>query len=254
VTPSTREWDAPTYDRVSDPMVVLGLEVLDRLPLEGHETVLDAGCGSGRVTRSLLERLPRGRVVAVDASAGMVELARRELGSRAEVFQAELTGLEVPEPVDAILSTAVFHWIPDHPMLFARLAAALRPGGRLEAQCGGAGNLSAFHAKVLGPVVGEPTWAPHFEGWAGPWNFAGPDETRARLEGAGFDRVRCWLEPRPIHPPEPLHYLRSICLGHHLERLPERRRDAFVREVAERAGDPLALDYVRLNISARRPA
>jgi trans-aconitate 2-methyltransferase len=233
-------------------MVELGLEVLDRLPLAGDERVLDAGCGSGRVTRQLVERVPRGSVVAVDASAGMVELARAELGASAEVFQVELTELELAEPVDAILSTAVFHWIPDHPRLFAQLAAALRPGGRLEAQCGGAGNLDAFHSEVLHPIFAQPAWAPTFEGWAGPWNFAGPEETRARLERAGFDGLRCWLEPRTVRPGEPVHYLRSIILRHHLERLPEERRDALVAQVAERAGVPLALDYVRLNISARR--
>jgi trans-aconitate 2-methyltransferase len=249
--PGTREWDAATYDRISDPMVALGLEVLERLPLRGDEIVLDAGCGSGRVTRHLVERLPRGRVVAVDGSAAMVELARAELGPAVEVRRADLVELELAEPVDAVLSTAVFHWIPDHPRLFGRLAAALRPGGRLEAQCGGAGNLDRFHG-ALQRVLEDPAWAPAFRDWAGPWNFAGADETRERLERAGFREVRCWLEPRTIHPPEPLHYLRSICLGHHLERLPEERREAFVRAVLDRAGDPPVLDHVRLNISAVR--
>jgi trans-aconitate 2-methyltransferase len=251
--PIAREWDAATYDRVSDPMFSWGLEVLDRLPLAGDETVLDAGCGSGRVTRHLIERLPRGRVIAVDASEAMVERARAELGDRADVRRVDLAELELAAPVDAILSTAVFHWIPDHPRLFARLAAVLRPGGRLEAQCGGAGNLELFHT-ALSAAIEDPAWAPAFRGWAGPWNFAGPGETRERLERAGFRHVRCWLESRPVRPPEPLPYLRTVCLGHHLERLAEERRDAFVRAVLARADDPPLLDYVRLNISARRAA
>jgi len=75
----TRDWDAATYDRVSAPQVEWARAVLERLPLEGHETVLDAGCGSGRVTQMLLERLPRGHVIAVDSAPSMVEHARAAL-------------------------------------------------------------------------------------------------------------------------------------------------------------------------------
>jgi trans-aconitate 2-methyltransferase len=139
---TVRDWDASTYERVSGPQVEWAARVLHRLPLRGDETVLDAGCGSGRVTQMLLERLPRGHVVAVDAAPSMVEAARAALGDRATVLLSDLTELEVDEPVDAAFSNAVFHWIPDHARLFARIHAALRPGGRLIAQCGGAGNIA----------------------------------------------------------------------------------------------------------------
>ncbi len=249
-----RDWDAGTYDRVSDPMVVLGAEVLARLPLRGDETVLDAGCGSGRVTQLLLDRLPRGRVVAVDAAPSMVALAREALpAERVAVSQADLVALELPEPVDAILSTATFHWIADHDRLFAGLHAALCPGGRIEAQCGGGANVERLHA-VAREVQGEAAFAPSFAGWAGPWNFASAKATATRLERAGFTEVRTWLEPREVLPEDPCGYLESICLGSHLERLPAELRDAFVDGVRARLGDPLRIDYVRLNLSAQRPA
>jgi trans-aconitate 2-methyltransferase len=246
----TRDWDATTYDRVSDPQVGWARSVLDRLPLRGDETVLDAGCGSGRVTRLLLERLPAGHVIAVDSSASMVEHAREALGERATVFQASLTELELDEPVDAEFSNAVFHWITDHERLFERLFAALRPGGRLVAQCGGAGNVERF-LRVADAVAAEPPYADYLAGWTGPWNFAGADETAARLRAVGFDAVRAWLEPGAVVPPDPSDYLRSVCLRHHLEELPEELRAAYVEAVRERCGREL--DYVRLNIAARRP-
>jgi trans-aconitate 2-methyltransferase len=250
---TVRDWDASTYQRVSGPQFEWGLEVLDRLPLEGGETVLDAGCGSGRVTARLLERLPRGRVVAVDASPSMVEQARAALDpARTTAFAADLLDLELDEPVDAAISTAVFHWVPDHDGLFRRLYAALRPGGRLEAQCGGAGNVERFHTGPLAATVAEEPFAAHLAGWEGPWNFATPEATAARLERAGFADVRCWLEARPVRPPEPRSFVRVVCLGHHLDRLPEELRDPFLDAVLERAGD-VELDYVRLNISAAKP-
>jgi trans-aconitate 2-methyltransferase len=246
----SRDWDAATYDRVSDPQVEMAREVLDRLPLRGDETVLDAGCGSGRVTAMLLERLPAGHVIAVDSAPSMVEHARRALGERATVLQASLTDLELDDPVDAAFSNAVFHWIADHDRLFERLFAALRPGGRLVAQCGGAGNVERFHG-AADAVGAEPPYAPYLAGWTGPWNFAGADETAARLRRVGFADVDSWLEPRPVAPPDPGGYLRSVCLGYHLERLPEELRAGYVEAVRERCGPEL--DYVRLNILAARP-
>ncbi|HEX2071787.1 MAG TPA: methyltransferase domain-containing protein [Thermoleophilaceae bacterium] len=247
-----KDWDAATYDRVSDPQVAWAGRVLERLPLAGDETVLDAGCGSGRVTQMLLERLPRGHVVAVDAAPSMVEQARAALGDRATVFQSDLQELTVPEPVDAVFSNAVFHWVPDHDLLFRRLHAALRPGGRLVAQCGGDGNVERFLAAAREVALEDP-YSAHLAGWQGPWSFATAEQTRDRLHAAGFADVTTWLEPSPVHPPEPLEYLRTVCLGHHLAALPEPLRQPYAEAVLARCGTPLELDYVRLNIDARRP-
>jgi trans-aconitate 2-methyltransferase len=248
----TREWDAATYDRVSAPQVEWAERVLERLPLRGDETVLDAGCGSGRVTRMLLERLPHGHVVAVDSAASMVEHARESLDpERATVFQADLTELRLDEPVDAAFSNAVFHWILDHDALFARMHEALRPGGRLVAQCGGKGNVGRLHAAAREVATEEP-YAEHLGGWRGPWHFADADEAAERLERAGFTEIETWLEPYPVTPPDPTGFLRTVCLGPHLEQLPEELRAGYVEAVRDRCGPEL--DYVRLNIDAKRPS
>ena len=240
---STRAWDADAYHRVSGPQREWAPAVIDRLELRGDETVLDAGCGSGAVTRLLLDRLPYGRVIAVDVSPEMVAKARETLPD-VDVRQAELQELELEAPVDAVFSNAVFHWVPDHPRLFRRLAATLRPGGRLSAQCGGAGNIARVHAAMraeLGDVE-----VPEI------WNFAGPEETEARLRDAGFADARCWLEPWPVVPDEPAAYLAAVCCGPFLERLPAEEHDAFVAAVLDRLNPTPVLDYVRLNAVAAR--
>jgi trans-aconitate 2-methyltransferase len=252
VSAQPRDWDAAVYDRVSTPQQEWAAEVLERLPLEGDEIVLDAGCGSGRVTLAIQQRLPRGRVIAVDGSPSMVEKAREALGPDGEVFVADLTALELDERVDVVFSNAVFHWIADHDALFARMFAALKPGGHMVVQCGGEGNLGAYHEQ-LHEICKEPPFAGYVGDWEGPWNFAGPDATAAKLEAAGFTDVRCWLEQRTVVPDEPDHFIRSVCLGHHLERLPEELREELVQRSLKRAGSPLTLPYVRLNIDARRP-
>ena len=249
---AARDWDAGTYHRVSTPQLEWAREVVERLPLRGDETVLDAGCGSGRVTQLLVDRLPDGKVIGVDASPSMVEKAREAVGPDAEVFVCELTELEVAEPVDAVFSNAVFHWIPGHDALFGRLFAALKPDGRLIAQCGGQGNVQRFH-EVLHEVSAEEPFAEHLAGWEGPWNFADPASTALRLESAGFVDVSTWLNPAPVVPDEPEAFVATVCLGHHLERLPEELRPLLVERVIKCAPSPFTLDYVRLNIDARRP-
>ena len=243
-----RDWDAATYDRVADPMTRWGSVVLARLPLAGDERVLDAGCGSGRVTEQLAARVPRGSVVALDGSPSMIEAARARLvrfGGRIEYVVADLgRPLPITEPVDAILSTATFHWVPDHDALFRNLAAVVKPGGRFVAQCGGHGNIASVQ-RVLAQVR---------DGWLGDTHFATAEDTARRLAEAGFVDVETWLseEPTDFEPGEPFEtYLRTVVLGAHVARLPVADRGSFVHEVAGRMDAP-RIDYVRLNILARR--
>ena len=243
------DWDAATYDRIADPQTRWGRVVIERLPVDGAETVLDAGCGTGRVTELLLARLPQGRVVALDASAAMLTEARRRLarwGDRVSYIHADLARpLPLAAPVDAVVSTATFHWVPDHDALFANLAAALRPGGALVAQCGGTGNVASVVAAAAAAGCPLPPETA---------TFAGPGETVRRLEASGFRAVWVWLqqEPTPLEPGEQLEtFLATAVLRTSLEgRSPQERR-AFAHEVATRLPRP-EIDYVRLNILARR--
>ena len=221
-------WDAKTYDRVADPQEAWAREILGRAPFRPGDRVLDAGCGSGRVTELLLERGVE--VVAVDADAAMIEQARERLGDRALVLRQDLLELELDEPVDAVFSCAVFHWITDHERLFARLRAALKPGGRLVAQCGGHGNI----AKVVAAVPDRPS----------PWLYATPADTERRLRAAGFAEARAWLEPKPTTVADPETYVAAVCLHGHPQAA------ELAPKVVAALGDPPVIDYVRLNIDA----
>ncbi len=256
------DWDAPTYERVSEPQVAWGRRVIDRIDLVGNEDLVDAGCGTGRVTRLLAERVPRGTVLALDASPGMVEEAGRrlaDLAPRVRVRMADLTALTLDAPVDVVVSTATFHWILDHDLLFARMFAGLRPGGRLIAQCGGAGNI-ARTLRAAGAVGERPPYAAALAGMPAGWLFADHHTTVARLEAAGFAGPRAWLEDAPVHFPDVAagaEFLATVVLRHHLERLVPGARAPFAREVAELCTLPdgrVEVDYVRLNLEARRPA
>jgi trans-aconitate 2-methyltransferase len=244
-----REWDAASYDRVSTPQQRWAIPVLEHLAPDGVTRVLDAGCGSGRVTQAIVDRLPQAHVVALDGSQQMLDEAARRLSAavdagRVSFVHADL-GLPLPidQPVDAVVSTAAFHWVSDHDALFANLAAVLRPGGQLVAQCGGAGNVASV---VQAMATLGVTW--------NPWQFATPAETTRRMEAAGFESVRAWLhdEPTAFEPGAPLEeFLSTVVLGAHLEGLRPAERQPFVRSVTAALPGPV-IDYVRLNLVAVR--
>jgi trans-aconitate 2-methyltransferase len=255
------EWNAGEYERLADPMTRWGGQVLERLQLSGNETVMDGGCGTGRVTEQLLAKLPRGKVIGVDYSSQMIGQAKERFAKepRVRLFVGDLTTFAPPEDVDAILSTATFHWIKDHDKLFSQLAKILKPGGQLVAQCGGATNIAGV-TEAIEDVMRSPAHAAVFDGWQSPWLYATPDETQARLARAGFTAIHTWLNPEPTVLTSREHladYLQTIVLGQHLLRLPQGHHRLFAEAVADavirRAGQPL-IDYVRLNIVARQMA
>jgi trans-aconitate 2-methyltransferase len=240
-------WDAATYTRISEPQVRWAGPVIERLGLHGDEVVLDAGCGSGRVTEQLLTALPQGRVIGLDASPAMLSEARERLGhdARVTLVLADLGGpLALPEPVDCVFSNATFHWVVDHERLFANLAGVLKPDGHLSAQCGGAGNIASVLRAVeeVGGVLPYPCY------------FAGAEETEQRLMRLGFIGVETWLqdEPTSFEPGEPFEtYLSTVVLRPYVRSMGAEQGRDFVSAVAKRL--PSAeLDYVRLNIVATR--
>ena len=101
-------------------------------------------------------------------------------------------------------------------------------------------------------VAEEERFAPYFVGWERPWNYAKDTDTAKRLERAGFDQIKCWLEPKPVTPPDPPRFVQTVCLVRHLDPLPDELRRPFIDRVLALAGHPLVLEYMRLNISAVR--
>jgi trans-aconitate 2-methyltransferase len=257
------EWDAASYHRLSAPQFSWGVRVIDRLRLEGGETVMDAGCGTGRLTALLAERLPRGRVVAVDLSQNMLEEARARLsprfGGRVEFARADLAALPFDSAFDGVFSTAAFHWVPDHMRLFRRLFQCLKPGGWLVAQCGGGPNIARLMRRASVLMASEP-YAQYFTGWQDTKVFADEVTTAERLRAAGFKDVETSLEPAPTvlsGADEFSEFLTTVNMHAHLARLPGGAlRRKFVEALTDQAAHddpPYSLDYCRLNLSARRP-
>lgn len=258
---SNREWNSDSYHRISNPQFEWGKKVLDRLELRGDETVMDAGCGTGRLTAELLERLPHGRVLAVDLSRNMLQKAEEYLKPRfdghVQYAQADLANLPFDSECDAIFSTAAFHWVKDHDAMFRGLARSLKPGGWIEAQAGGRGNLDDVHARVL-DIMDEGEFRSYFENWEHPWEFPSPQTTTRRMQEAGFADAEAWLEPAAIRlqgRDQYREFLRDVILRPFLARIPDpAMQTKFVERLVEQAvSDPdFKLDYVRINLRGKK--
>jgi trans-aconitate methyltransferase len=258
-----REWNSEAYHRLSRPQFEWGLRVLDRTQLRGEETVADAGCGSGKVTARLLERLPRGRVVAMDLSDNMLQTARQHLEASfpGQVFfiTVDLQDIPLAGALDGIFSTAAFHWVPDHDRLFRSLLRSLKPGGWLEAQCGGGPNLARVRERTIA-LASRAEFAPFFAGWKPTWHYPDDVTTADRMRRAGFMEVKTWLEEAPAtlsDAPEYKEFLATVTLHRHVARIPDSAlREQFMEELARQAAaddPPFTLDYWRLNLSGRKP-
>jgi len=257
------EWNAASYHKVSGPQTSWGQKVLDRLHLNGDERAIDAGCGSGRITGELMERLPKGRLIAIDRSWNMLITARANLrpvlGSRVSFVQVSLPDLPFIGWADLVFSTATFHWIKDHDALFAGIFQTLRAAGRLHAQCGGGPNLHRARELAQQVMQDEP-FARYFVDWPVPWQYANAVVTAERLTRAGFVDVATNLEEAPTTlatEEDYREFVTTVIYHPHLERLPDAAmRQAFIDRVTHLAAQepvPFTLDYWRLNIQARKP-
>ena len=263
-TPSkTREWNATDYHRLSGPQVSWGKKVLARVHLRGDEVLMDAGCGTGRLTAELLKHLPRGWVVGVDLSQNMLVGARdylaRDFEGKFSLVVADLQYLPFERVFDGIFSTAAFHWVLDHDRLFRSLFRALRSGGWLRAQCGGGPNLARLR-KRTDDLAATPKYARYFAGFREPWIYNDAETAAAILRRAGFTEVDTSLEPALTileNLPKYSEFVRTVILGQHLECIPDSElRTAFVAALAHQASTddpPFSLDYWRLNLNASTP-
>ena len=255
-------WDAATYHRVADPQFQWGRRLLEQLELRGDETIIDAGCGSGRLTRLLLERVPDGRVIAVDVSPQMTDQARAylepEFDGRIEVLCRDLRKLDLEQVADVVFSSATFHWIPEQDVLFQNVMRSLKAGGRLLAQMGGKGNLRRLLGRAEA-LAREPEFRSYFGDWARPNVYPDEEEMGRRLEAIGFAEIQLDHFPEPTTFSDAAafrEFITTVIFRLDLQRLPDAQmRQHFIdRLVSLAANDepPFTLDYWRLNISAFR--
>ena len=236
-----KAWDGVAYDALPLPHEQWGIRTIEALNLQPNETLLDAGCGTGRDAQLALAQLPNGNLVCVDQSTTMLDQCRTRFGddARVRILEGDLDqALPVKaESVDAIMSVAALHWLAHHNNVWQHFYNALKPGGRIATDCGGFGNLEKTLALVpqIDPNIKFPNWY-----------YANVSDTEALLKAAGFVDIEVSLRPHPTPLPD------KETLATYLKTLVFREwNDDQIAKMSELLTDN-TLDYVRLEVRARK--
>ncbi len=260
-------WNAEDYAKNSASQYAWAKELIPKLKLSGNEALLDIGCGDGKVTAAIAQCLPRGCVVGIDNSEGMVRLAQCSFPQKAypnlSFQRMDARALTFHEKFDRVFSNAALHWILDQSAVLAGIYRSVKVGGQLLLQMGGKGNAKAI-LDILDNMLSEAPWKRFFEGFTFPYAFCGAEEYSALLVEAGLAPKRVELLPKimNLNGAEGLAgWIRTTWLPY-TERLPIEQRGAFVKEIVARyirnhpadAEGIVHLNMVRLEVEARKPA
>jgi trans-aconitate 2-methyltransferase len=195
------QWNPNDYQQHSSQQQKWAKEILPRLALKGNERILDIGCGDGKITAEVARHVPNGLVVGLDASAEMIDFAKKEFPSETfgnlQFQQGNAESLDFRSQFDWVISFACLHWVIDHRPVLRGIRRALRPEGQILLQFGGKGN-AAEVAQVVSEVIARPKWADYFVNFTFPWGFYGPDEYRPWLEEAGVAVTHLALVPKDM--------------------------------------------------------
>ncbi len=241
----TYEFDANKYRGASDTQYGWGRRLIDELDLQGHEHILDLGCGDGRLTALLAARVPRGSVLGIDASTNMIRLARDSFTADNLTFAGEdIRNLHACDRYDVIYSNAALHWIHDHRTLLESLHRALRAGGRVHTSFASDRNCIHFKA-ALREVMARPKYASALEGFPWPWYMPSASAYETMVRGIPFTEAQTWIQPNHRAFPDTAAlaaWVEQPCLVPFTDYLPPALGRSFsdevVREVIERTRQP----------------
>jgi trans-aconitate methyltransferase len=260
---NNHSWDAKTYDKVSSNVQLeWGRKLIDKRRWIGNEIVMDAGSGSGNLTKILTDRVPQGHVYAVDADPNMVQQAKSNLSGykkNVQIIQSSMDKVNLPTQVDVIFSNAALHWVLDQKSVFSHFWQILKPnGGELLIEYGGHGNVERA-VSVIFKLMRSNQFKAHFVNWKQSWYFPKPDEIEIMLERSRFRDIQVNLSKRTTYfsdRGEFAIFIKAVIMKPFLGYLPDAKKkeqflDAFLKEIVESVLK-WSLDYVRWGIFARK--
>ena len=256
-----RKWNAEDYARHASAQRGWANELIEKLALQGHEALLDIGCGDGQITAQLAERLPAGSVTGIDASESMITLARKSFSRSNLSFQVmDAADLHLDRKFDVAFSNAALHWVKDHPAVLKSLRKHLNPGAKILFQMGGYGNIHLILA-IIDCIIHSDRWKVYFKDFVTPTYFYAVESYEQWLLAAGYEAVRIQLIPKDmVHQgPDGLKgWLRTTKFPY-TDRLPPHLRESFLSEIVSRYLERRPVDsagrthveMVRLEVEAR---
>jgi ubiquinone/menaquinone biosynthesis C-methylase UbiE len=248
-------WDARTYDQVSCLVQYKwGQQVIKWRKWRGNEIVMDAGCGSGLLTKQLAKQVPRGKIYAVDIDSNMIKQAKSNLKSfdNVEIIQSSFADIKLPRKMDVIFSNSALHWVQDHRKAFQNFWEMLKPmndnndvtdasvsrnnsnnntaagrSGQLLVQCGGHGNLQQI-ITILERIIHLYQFKKYFTDWQQPWYFAKAEDTGKLLQEIGYVNTKAYYSDDRVTLPNRQIYskfVKTVVMKSYLDHLSSHKED-----------------------------
>lgn len=258
-------WNSSDYAQHSSAQSEWANKLISKLHLQGTESILDIGCGDGKMTLALAEEAPKGHVVGIDSSESMIELAQQRLvdSTRQNVTfqQMDALTLRFDHQFDVAFSNAALHWIKDHVAMLEGVKTSLKESGRILFQMGGKGNAQDI-IDVVHVLIQQEKWYQYFNEFSFPYGFYGPKEYEQWLKQVGLRQKRLELIPKDMtqEGPEGLAgWIRTTWLPY-TQRVPEYLQETFISEIVESYIEAFPLDQqgkvhvkmVRLEVEATK--
>jgi trans-aconitate 2-methyltransferase len=265
---SDHSWDARTYEKVSSNVQLeWGLRLLDERKWIGNEIVMDAGAGSGNLTKILANKVPNGKVYAVDVDPNMVEQAKSNLSGykNVQIMKSSMDKVNLStNSVDVIFSNAALHWILNHEAVFSHFWQLLKSNsggasGELLIECAGGNDNLAKTLPVILKIMQYDQFKGYFVNWKPSWYYPQPDETEILLQKAGFKNIEVNLSNRTTSFSDRQSFaifVKVVILKPFLGCISDSEKkeeflDVFLNEF-EHSGWAWSLDFTLLSIFARK--
>jgi len=258
------EFEANFYDSKAVVQFQLGLKLIDQLQIQDGETILDIGCGTGRLTLELAKRTPNGSVVGLDRNSDMIKKALENLGSSKVLItntlfiEEDILHYETPLQFNAIFSNSALHWVQETQELYQKIYALLVPGGRLAAQMPAKGSLNKFIEIFMQPIHTLHLSA-YFKNWDYPIKFHPPKTLLRILSSIGYTDINIWEEDQQIQfhsPQEVLDFLKTASIVPILSQLPPEKKELYLNclldIIKQQVEELLNVNMRRLYINAKR--
>ncbi len=240
-------WDAKDYAKHSSVQQDWAKELASKLSLNGYESVLDIGCGDGKITADIATQIHKGRVIGMDNSKDMIELASmnfpRETYPNLSFQIGDASHLPFKEEFDVVFSNAALHWIKDHKPIISGIKNSLKPNGRILLQMGGKGNAASILA-ILDTLLEEKEWNTYFAGFEFPYGFHDTADYKSWLHEAGLTPLRVELIPKDMsHRGKDglAGWIRTTWLPY-TDRIPVQQKNDFISQLVDRYIEKYPMD------------
>ncbi len=244
---TTYNWNAKDYEKNSAAQQKWAKELISQLHLSGTETILDLGCGDGKVSVEIASLVSEGFVIGVDNSTTMIELAQEKyppnLYPNLSFQVMDASDLQFEKQFDLVFSNAVLHWLKNHQPVIAGLRQSLKSSGKILLRMGGKGDAKEIIA-LMDEIRAQSQWAQYFDGFKFPFTFLGVEDYHALLKNAGLSCIRVELIPKDMtHQGKSglAGWIRTTWLPY-TGRIPAHLRDDFIEAVTTRYLAKVPLD------------